>query len=560
MARRTTMPEDAGEEAETEAAEKAPRKRTPRKTARKSASKSSQNKAAAKPAVSAGDAPAETVAAEPIELPEDCVFIGKSAKPEYILLKLANRHGLITGATGTGKTVTLQGLAESFSDQGVPVFCADVKGDLSGVAAMGVEKGWIEERAAMLGYDVPYSAHPVIFWDLFGEQGHPIRTTVTELGPLLLSRLMDLSEAQEGVLNIAFRIADDEKLPLLDLKDLQSLLQNLANRAKELTTKYGNVSKASIGAIQRSLLVLEQQGAEHFFGEPALEVRQDLMRTAPDGRGYIGVLAADKLMQSPRLYATFLLFLLSELFEELPEVGDPKKPKLVFFFDEAHLLFRDAPKVLLEKVEQVVRLIRSKGVGVYFVTQNPRDVPDTVSRQLGNRVQHALRAFTPSEQKAVKAAAETFRANPDIDTETAIMELGIGEALVSTLDKKGQPSMVEHTFIKPPSSQVGPLTAKERKAVIADSPVAGVYDEVLDRKSAYEILKKRTEERAKEVAEAEAAEEKAKSSRKRSGGRRGDSFWTTLGKSIVRTVVPMATRVLEDAIRRNALGGIQRRR
>jgi DNA helicase HerA-like ATPase len=562
MARRSTTPE-TGDEAETETAKAAPKKnsvkkktagKTPRKTARKSTRKKAPEAAEAAP-----EAAVDAAVVEPIELPDDCVFIGKSNKPEYILLKLANRHGLITGATGTGKTVTLQGLAESFSDQGVPVFCADVKGDLSGVAAMGVEKGWIKERAAMIGYEVPYSAHPVIFWDLFGEQGHPIRTTVTELGPLLLSRLMDFSDAQEGVLNIAFRIADDEKLPLLDLKDLQSLLQNLADRAKDLTTKYGNVSKVSIGAIQRSLLVLEEQGAEHFFGEPALDVKKDLMRTAPDGRGYISVLTADKLMQSPRLYATFLLFLLSELFEELPEVGDPKKPKLVFFFDEAHLLFRDAPKVLLEQVEQVVRLIRSKGVGVYFVTQNPRDVPDTVSRQLGNRVQHALRAFTPSEQKAVKAAAETFRENPNIDTEKAIMELGIGEALVSTLDEKGQPSMVEHTFIKPPSSQVGPLSPEQRESVIAESPVAGVYDEVLDRNSAYEILKKRTEERAKELAEAEPTEE-TKTSRRSSGGRRGDSFWTALGKSIVRSVVPMATRVLEDAIKRNALGGIQRRR
>lgn len=565
MARRTKTPETDGETADPGAGTAAPAEKTAGKTAaKKPAPAKRPRKSAAKKTEKAGTPDsAEPVAAavEPIELPDDCVFIGKSDKPEYILLKLANRHGLITGATGTGKTVTLQGLAESFSDAGVPVFCADVKGDLSGVAALGKEKGWIEERAAMIGYDVEYTAHPVIFWDLFGEQGHPVRTTISEIGPLLLSRLMDLSEAQEGVLNIAFRIADEEKLPLLDLKDLQSLLQNVAARASELTTKYGNVSKASVGAIQRSLLVLEQQGADHFFGEPALDVNKDLMRTAKDGRGYIGVLAADKLMQSPRLYATFLLFLLSELFEELPEIGDPKKPKLVFFFDEAHLLFRDAPKALLEKVEQVVRLIRSKGVGVYFVTQNPLDVPDTVSRQLGNRVQHALRAFTPAEQKAVKAAAETFRANPDIDTETAIMELGIGEALVSTLDEKGQPTMVEHTFVKPPSSQVGPITAEERKSVMADSPVAGVYDEAVDRRSAHEILQKRTEQRAKEVAEAEAAEGKASTGRKKtSGGRRGDSFWTALGKSIVRSVVPMATRVLEDAIKRNALGGIQRRR
>ncbi|BAQ18034.1 helicase HerA-like domain-containing protein [Methyloceanibacter caenitepidi] len=521
--------------------------------------KASVKDAATEDGKTAEAAETETAVVEPIEIPDDWVFIGKSTKPEYILLKLANRHGLITGATGTGKTVTLQGLAESFSDAGVPVFCADVKGDLSGVAAMGKEKGWIKERAAMIGYDVKFTAHPVIFWDLFGEQGHPVRTTVSELGPLMLSRLMDLSDAQEGVLNIAFRIADEEKLPLLDLKDLQSLLEDLAARANELTTRYGNVGKRSIGAIQRQLLVLEQQGGNHFFGEPALDVGKDLMRTDDEGRGYIGVLAADKLMQSPRLYATFLLFLLSELFEELPEIGDPEKPKLVFFFDEAHLLFRDAPKALLEKVEQVVRLIRSKGVGVYFVTQNPRDVPDTVSRQLGNRVQHALRAFTPAEQKAVKSAAETFRPNPDLDTEQMIMSMGIGEALVSTLDEKGQPSIVQHTYVKPPSSQVGPITKDERKALMEKDPVAGKYDESIDRESAHEILQKRTEERAKAAAEAEAAEEKSKTTTKSSGGSRGDGFWTALGKSVVRAVVPMATRVLEDAIRRNALGGQRRR-
>ncbi len=518
-----------------------------------------RKKAAAKArtAKAKGDDPeVETVVKlDPDQLPAESVYIGQSNKPEFILLRLANRHGLITGATGTGKTVTLQGLAEAFSDQGVPVFCADVKGDLSGVAEAGVAKGWIEGRAKLIGYDVEFEAYPVIFWDLFGEKGHPIRTTVSELGPLLLSRLMDLSEAQEGVLNIAFRIADEEKLPLLDLKDLQSLLQDLAERAAELTTKYGNITKASVGSIQRSLLVLEQQGGEHLFGEPALKV-SDLMRTARDGRGYISVLAADKLMESPRLYATFLLFLLSELFEELPEVGDPDKPKLVFFFDEAHLLFRDAPKALLEKVEQVVRLIRSKGVGVYFVTQNPLDVPDTVSRQLGNRVQHALRAFSPAEQKAVKAAATTFRANPAFDTEKAIMELGIGEALVSTLDVKGQPTVVERTFVKPPNARVGPITAAERKKVMAASPVAGEYDETVDRKSAYEILKKKTAERAE--TKAEEAEEKA--AKKSGGGSRSDSFWTSLGKAIVRSAVPMATRVLEDAIKRGTLGGIQRRR
>ncbi len=495
-------------------------------------------------------------AAAPAKAPDNSVYIGKSIKPEFIYLRLANRHGLITGATGTGKTVTLQGLAEGFSDQGVPVFCADVKGDLSGVAEQGEPKPWIEARDKEIGYTQDYRAYPVIFWDLFGEKGHPIRATISELGPLLLSRLMDLSEAQEGVLNIAFKIADDEKLPLLDLKDLQALLQNLADRAGELTTKYGNITKASIGSIQRSLLVLQQQGADHFFGEPALKV-SDLMRVSRDGRGYISVLVADKLMESPRLYATFLLFLMSELFEELPEVGDPDKPKLVFFFDEAHLLFKDAPKALLEKVEQVVRLIRSKGVGIYFVTQNPLDIPDTVSRQLGNRVQHALRAFSPLEQKAVKAAATTFRANPSFDTEKAIMELGIGEALVSTLDEKGQPTMVQKTLVRPPNSRVGPITDAERKAVINASPVEAVYDETEDRESAYEMLQKRTAART----EAEAAQSQENESTKATGAKpRSDGFWTTFGKQIVRSVVPAATRMLEQQIKRGTLGGIRRGR
>jgi DNA helicase HerA-like ATPase len=361
---------------------------------------------------------------------------------------------------------------------------------------------------------------------------------------------MDLSEAQEGVLNIAFKIADDEKLPLIDLKDLKSLLENLAARAGDLTTKYGNITKASVGSIQRSLLVLDQQGAAHFFGEPALKI-SDLMRTARDGRGYISVLAADRLMESPRLYATFLLFLLSALFEQLPEVGDPDKPKLVFFFDEAHLLFNDAPKALLEKVEQVVRLIRSKGVGVYFVTQNPLDIPDTVSRQLGNRVQHALRAFTPLEQKAVKAAATTFRANPAFNTEKAIMELGIGEALVSTLDERGQPTMVQRTLVRPPNSRVGPITEAERRAVIAASPVEGVYDEAAESDSAYERLQKRSEDRA--ATESQEAEEKA--AKKSATGSRSDSFWTTLGKTIVRTGVPLATKVLTDALKNRTRRG-----
>ena len=499
-----------------------------------------------------GDAAAPVAGAK---APEASVYIGQSVKPEYIWLRLANRHGLITGATGTGKTVTLQGLAEGFSDAGVPVFCADVKGDLSGVAETGEPKGWIEARAKEIGYTVEYKAYPVIFWDLFGEQGAPIRATVSEMGPLLLSRLMNLNDTQEGVLNIAFKIADDEKLPLLDLKDLQALLENLATR-DDLTTKYGNVAKATVGSIQRSLLVLEQQGATHFFGEPALNIK-DLMRTDRSGQGYISVLAADRLMESPRLYATFLLFLLSELFEELPEVGDPEKPKLVFFFDEAHLLFRDAPKALLEKVEQVVRLIRSKGVGVYFVTQNPLDIPDTVSRQLGNRVQHALRAFTPAEQKAVRAAAQTFRKNPNIDTEQAIMQLGIGEALVSTLDEKGQPTMVEKTWVKPPNARVGPITEAERKAVIAASPVRGEYEEAEDRESAYEILQKRTAKRVE--AESAPVDDEAPAKRKTGTASRSDSFWTTLTKTVIRTVVPAATRALEQEIKRGALGGIKRR-
>ena len=408
------------------------------------------------------------------------VYLGKSVKPEYLALKLANRHGLIAGATGTGKTVSLQILAEGFSDHGVPVFCADVKGDLSGIAMSGVEKDFLENRAQKIGFDdYKYDAYPSIFWDLFGEQGHPIRTTVQEMGPLLLSRLLDLNETQEGVLNIGFRLADDEDLPILDLKDLRALLVNVGQRTSELSLEYGNISKASVGAIQRRLLVIEEQEGTKFFGEPALDIR-NFMKTTRDGRGYINVLAADKLMQTPQLYATFLLWLLSELFEELPEVGDPKKPRLVFFFDEAHLLFSEAPKALLQKVEQVVRLIRSKGVGVYFVTQNPLDVPDTVGSQLGNRVQHALRAFTPREQRAVKAAASTFRPNPDLDTERVIMELGVGEALVSTLEDKGTPSVVQRTLIRPPSSRLGPATDDERRGVIQESPYYGTYEETVD--------------------------------------------------------------------------------
>ena len=440
---------------------------------------------------------------------EETVFIGKSVKREELRLKLANRHGLITGATGTGKTVSLQILAEGFSSHGVPVFCADVKGDLSGIAAAGVSKDFLEERAKKIDFDgYEYAAFPTIFWDLFGEQGHPIRATVSEMGPLLLSRLMDLNETQEGVLNIAFKLADEEGLLLLDLEDLRALMVHVSERAKELSAEYGNVSTASVGAIQRSLLVLEQQGGEHFFGEPALDIA-DLMRTNRKGQGYINVLAADKLMRSPRLYATFLLWLLSELFEELPEVGDPDKPKLVFFFDEAHLLFDEAPAALVDKVEQVVRLIRSKGIGVYFVTQNPLDVPDTVSSQLGNRVQHALRAFTPREQRAVKAAAETFRPNPKFSTEKVIMELGVGEALVSTLEQKGAPSIVQRTLVRPPSSRLGPLTKDERAEIVSESPVSGQYDKTVNRESAAEILKKRAEDKAKQEEQQRESESEA---------------------------------------------------
>jgi hypothetical protein len=431
------------------------------------------------------------------------IFIGASRKPddtinkpEYLDLKFANRHGLITGATGTGKTVTLQVLAEGFSNAGVPVFCADIKGDLSGISAMGEYKDFLDKRAKDIGFaDYDFQEFPVIFWDIFGEKGHRVRTTLNEMGPLLLSRLMDASEAQEGVINIAFKIADEGGLPLLDLKDLQALLNYIGENAQEFSNKFGFVSKASVGSIQRSLLVLEQQGAEMFFSEPALKI-SDIMRTTNDGRGAISVLAADKLMMNPRLYATFLLWLMSELFEELPEIGDPDKPKLVFFFDEAHLLFTDAPKVLLERVEQVVRLIRSKGVGIYFITQNPTDVPPTVLAQLGNRVQHALRAYTPNEQKAVKTAADTFRPNPDFDCATVISTLATGEALVSTLEDKGAPSIVQRTLIRPPSSRIGPVTDEERKKVMDVSPVRGLYDTDVDPESAFEILMARAQNAA----------------------------------------------------------------
>ena len=444
----------------------------------------------------------------------DRIFIGGGGtgygEGQNLLLEYANRHGLIAGATGTGKTVTLQILAEGFSNAGVPVFLSDVKGDLSGLAASGSADHKLHDafmkRAATIGLDLTYQAFPVTFWDLYGQQGHPIRTTVSEMGPLMLARLLELTDAQEGVLNVAFRVADEEGLPLLDLKDLQALLVWVGENAKDLSLRYGNVATSSVGAIQRQLLVLENQGGTSLFGEPALAL-DDMIRCDADGRGQINILAADKLMNSPRLYATFLLWLLSELFEELPEVGNPDKPKLVFFFDEAHLLFDDAPKALVDKVEQVARLIRSKGVGVYFVTQNPADVPEDVLGQLGNRVQHALRAFTAKDQKALRQAAENYRPNPDFDTADAITEVGTGEAVTSMLERKGVPGIVQRTLIRPPSSQLGPITEAERSAIMAASDMSGKYDTTHDRTSAYEMLAARADKAAAEAERLDAAEQ-----------------------------------------------------
>ncbi|HJV79508.1 DUF853 domain-containing protein [Noviherbaspirillum sp.] len=420
------------------------------------------------------------------------LLIAKHQQQELVLLpNLANRHGCITGATGTGKTVTLQTLAQALSDIGVPVFMADVKGDLSGLAKPGSPTPRIKERFDLLKLEEPaWSACPVTFWDVFGEKGHPVRATISDLGPLLLSRMLNLNDVQQGVLQLVFKVADDHGLLLLDIKDLRAMLQHVAEHAGELQTEYGNISAASIGAIQRGLIGIEEQGGDRFFGEPMLNI-DDFMQTDAQGKGVVNILAADKLLNSPRLYAIFLLWMLSELFEHLPEVGDLDKPKLVFFFDEAHLLFDEAPKPLLQKIEQVVRLIRSKGVGVYFVTQNPLDIPDTVLGQLGNRVQHALRAYTPRDQKAVLAAAETFRPNPQLDTAQVITELGVGEALVSFLDEKGRPNIVERAFILPPASQIGPVSDAERSEIMRSSIVAGVYDKVVDRDSAYEKLKGR---------------------------------------------------------------------
>ena len=472
----------------------------------------------------------------------DDIFLGGGGDgygaPQMLLLDKANRHGLVAGATGTGKTVTLQIMAEGFSNAGVPVFLSDVKGDLSGLAKSGTEAFKLHEpfmkRAATIGLDLQYDKFPVTFWDLFGDQGHPIRATVAEMGPLLLSRLLELTDVQEGVMNVAFRVADEQGLPLLDLKDLQALLVWVGQNADTLSLQYGNVASSSVGAIQRQLLVLENQGGAALFGEPALDL-SDLMRIAPDGKGEINILAADKLMGSPRLYATFLLWLLSELFEELPEVGNPDKPKLVFFFDEAHLLFDGAPKVLVNKVEQVARLIRSKGVGVYFITQNPADIPDDILGQLGNRVQHALRAFTGKDRKELKLAAQTYRDNPAFDTAEAIQQVGTGEAVTSMLNKKGIPMVVERTLIRPPSSQLGPITVSERKAIMQSSDMANKYDTLLDRVSAAEMLGKRADAAAKEAEEAEAKEEElAEQEREFKKARRYDGGNTT-SRSSTRT-------------------------
>ena len=478
---------------------------------------------------------------------EQGLFVGKGDKPVYLLPGLANRHGLIAGATGTGKTVSLQILAEGFSRLGVPVFMADVKGDLSGMCQPGKAHPKLAERAESIGLtDYTFEDFPVVFWDLFGKQGHRVRSTVSEMGPLLLSRMLDLNDTQEGILYAVFKMADDEGMLLLDLKDLRSLLVFAGENAKELRLEYGNISAASIGAIQRRLLVLEQEGAEEFLGEPALDIF-DFMRTGKNGYGNINILAADTLMQTPKLYSTFLLWLLSELFEELPEVGDPDKPGLVFFFDEAHLLFKGAPKALLEKIEQVVRLIRSKGVGVYFVTQNPLDIPDTVLGQLGNRIQHALRAYTPREQKAVRAAASTFRANPAFDAVEAIKELGVGEALVSTLGGKGTPGIVERTLIRPPSSRLGPATSTERNAVIEASMLGKRYDKSIDQHSAYEMLKERAEKAA-------AAEERAE--QEETGTRRKPAARRSNRQGVVEAMVKSVVRSMGSSLGRKLARGI----
>jgi DNA helicase HerA-like ATPase len=492
---------------------------------------------------------------------DDGVLIGKADQPEVLRLDRANRHGLVAGATGTGKTVTLQILAQGLSDAGVPVFAADVKGDLSGVSQPGQPNEKMQARAQSMGLTLQPAGAPTILWDLFGEQGHPIRATVSEMGPLLIARMLELNEVQEGVLTVVFRAADEEGLLLLDLKDLQAALTYASENAKTLGQRYGNISPATVATIQRKLLVLEEQGGANLFGEPALAL-SDLMRTDGAGRGYISLLAADKLIAAPRLYATFLLWLLSELFEELPEVGDPEKPRLAFFFDEAHLLFRDAPKALLEKVEQVVRLIRSKGVGVYFVTQNPADIPDTVLGQLGNRVQHALRAYTPVEQKGLRAAAQSFRANPAFDTAEAIQALGVGEALVSVLDEKGAPIVVARTLVRPPVSRLGPITPAERQALLAASPVRGLYDQIRDRESAYEMLQKKVAPAEPQAGPwsqpdpPEPAQRRAPAARPSNRQGMGEAF----AKSMLRTIGSQVGRELVRGILGGLAGSTRARR
>jgi uncharacterized protein len=484
--------------------------------------------------------------------------------PLYLLPEMSNRHGLVAGATGTGKTVTLQVMAEAFSRIGVPVFAADIKGDLSGISQPGTDNPKIAERVKQLKLEnFSFAGCPVTFWDVFGEQGHPVRATISEMGPLLLGRLLNLNETQEGVLTLVFKIADDNQLLLLDLKDLQAMLQYVGEHAKEFQTQYGNISAASIGAIQRGLLGIQQQGGEKFFGEPALNL-DDLLQTDSQGHGIVNILAADKLYQSPKLYATFLLWLLTSLFEHLPEVGDPEKPKLVFFFDEAHLLFSDLPKIIEDKVVQVVRLIRSKGVGVYFVTQNPLDIPQTVLGQLGNRVQHALRAFTPQDQKAVKAAAETFRTNPKLEVAKAITELQVGEALVSFLDEKGTPGVVERAFVCPPHGQIGPITPEQRQELIKGSMVAGVYENAVDRESAYEVLRARAGQAATATAAPNSNQAPSPPWYENipgmsSHGRRGDNLADALAKSAARAMGSSLGRQIVRGVLGSLLGSSKKR-
>ena len=480
------------------------------------------------------------------------ILVARGGKDINLLPKMANRHGLVAGATGTGKTVTLQLMAESFSKIGVPVFMADVKGDLSGICMPGSPNPKIDARIKQLGLSGhSFSGCPVTFWDILGEQGHPVRTTISEMGPLLLSRLLNLNDTQSGVLSLVFKVADDNGLLLLDLKDLRAMLQHVADNATQLRAQYGNVSAASIGAIQRNLLTLEEQGADNFFGEPALNI-DDLIQSDEKGHGVINILSAEKLIHSPKIYATFLLWLLSELFEQLPEVGDLEKPKLVFFFDEAHLLFSDAPKALLDKIEQVVRLIRSKGVGVYFVSQNPLDIPESVLGQLGNRVQHALRAFTPKDQKAVRTAAQTFRSNPALDTEIVITELGVGEALLSFLEENGTPSVVERALICPPQSQIGPITPEQRRKIIDGSVIFGHYEEAVDRESAYEILKRRAEQ----AAPAPETSYTGSSQNQRQGvGRQRETAVEAMAKSAARAIGSQIGRQIIRGVLGSIFGG-----